>query len=91
MNVAQKDVYERASRAMFLLTKKCVTLHLPVDVMIDLFDKTVIPVLTYGCEIWGHENLNIIEPLEAHAGSSPRWSERASRQGTKQNQAGRPL
>ena len=64
MNVAQKDVYERASRAMFLLTKKCVTLHLPVDVMIDLFDKTVIPVLTYGCEIWGHECIGIIEKLQ---------------------------
>ena len=24
--------------------------------MLDLFDKTVVPVLLYGCEVWGYEN-----------------------------------
>ena len=51
--VAQKDLYSRASRAMFALLKKCNRLSLPLDIIFDLFDKTIVPVLTYGCEVWG--------------------------------------
>ena len=54
MDVAQHDLYNRASRAMFILLKKCNRLGLPFDIMFDLFDKTVVPILTYGCEVWGH-------------------------------------
>ena len=50
---AQIDLCTRASRAMFLLLKKANRLSLPLDVILDLFDKTVLPVLTYCCEVWG--------------------------------------
>ena len=63
-NVAQKDLFQRASRAMFALIKKGKTLHLPLDIMIDLFDKTVVPVLLYGCEIWGFQTIDLIEKLQ---------------------------
>jgi hypothetical protein len=63
-HVAQRDLYNRASRAMFLLMKKCKDYMLPVDLVIDLFDKTVLPVLTYGCEIWGFEINDIILKLQ---------------------------
>jgi hypothetical protein len=62
--VAQKDLCDRAARAMFSLMKKCNNLSLPADLMLDLFDKTVLPVLTYGCEIWGHEMLDIVLKLQ---------------------------
>ena len=26
-----------------------------------MFDKAIVPILTYGCEIWGFENLDILE------------------------------
>lgn len=52
-NVAQKDLTQRASKALFSLLKKAHHLSLPLDIVIDLFDKTVLPVLTYGCEVWG--------------------------------------
>ena len=63
-NVAQKDLFQRASRAMFALIKKSKNLHLPFDVILDLFDKTVVPVLIYGCEIWGFQTLEVIEKLQ---------------------------
>ena len=63
-NVAQKDLFQRASRAMFSLIKKSKTLHLPLDIMLDLFDKTVLPVLIYGCETWGFQTLDLIDKLQ---------------------------
>ena len=30
---------------------------------IDLFDKTVSPILLYGSEVWGYENIEILERL----------------------------
>ena len=64
MNVAQKDLYDRASRAMFGLLKKCNMLDLPIDITIDLFDSTILPILTYGCEIWGFQKYDIIQKLQ---------------------------
>ena len=34
-------------------------LKLPYDIIFDLFDKSVVPVLLYGREVWGYEN-NIV-------------------------------
>ena len=64
MIVAHRDLYERASRAMFALLKKCNTLNLPIDLILDLFDKTIVPILTYGCEVWGFEQLDILHRLQ---------------------------
>jgi hypothetical protein len=52
-SVAQHDLYNRASRAMFGLLKKCNRLSLPLELSIDLFDNIVLPVMSYGCEVWG--------------------------------------
>ena len=32
-----------------------------IDIVLDLFDKMILPILLYGCEIWGFENLDNIE------------------------------
>jgi hypothetical protein len=34
---------------------------LSIECQLDLFDKVVVPVLLYACEIWEYENINIIE------------------------------
>lgn len=39
--LAQKCLYDRASRTIFLLLRKCRKFMLPVDVQIDLFDKMI--------------------------------------------------
>ena len=64
MHVAQRDLYDRASRAMFSLMKKAKECMLPVDLTIDLFEKTVVPVLTYACEIWGYDMIDIVNKLQ---------------------------
>jgi hypothetical protein len=31
-----------------------------------MFDKTILPILLYGSEIWGFENVDIIERVHLH-------------------------
>ena len=39
-------------------------LNLPIDLQIDLFNKTVKPILLYGSEIWGYGNIDSIERVQ---------------------------
>ena len=48
-------------KAMFSLLSRCEVLELPLDITISLFDKLVVPIITYGSEIWGFSNLEQIE------------------------------
>ena len=54
-------VKDQATKAMFALLSKGRRLKLPIDIMLDLFDKTVVPVLLYGCEVWGYENNIVVD------------------------------
>ena len=49
---------------MFSLLRKARCLFLPLDVVLKLFNHIVVPIITYGCEIWGSENIDIIEKLQ---------------------------
>ena len=46
------------------MMKKCHNLNLPFDIQIDLFEKTIKPILLYGCEIWGFGNCDVIERVQ---------------------------
>ena len=59
----RKHIVEQAKKAMHLLFCRINNLYLPVDLQLQLFDHTVLPILTYACEIWGFENLDIIETV----------------------------
>jgi hypothetical protein len=63
-SVAQKNLYDRASKAMFALLRKIRKLFLPLDVQIDLFDKTVVPILLYGSEVWCPFMSNLASKLQ---------------------------
>ena len=60
----KKHLAEQANRALFSLLKKTRILHLPIDIQIELFNKTIRPILLYAYEIWGVGNLDIIEKVE---------------------------
>jgi hypothetical protein len=58
---SMKTLVSKATKAMFCLLKKARNLSLPLDCIINAFDVMIVPILLYGCEIWGYENVNIIE------------------------------
>lgn len=60
---ARKHVVEQSKKAMYLLFCRINNLKLPVDLQLKLFDHTVLPILTYACEIWGFENLEMLEKI----------------------------
>ena len=60
---ARKHVSQQARKAIYLLFAKASNADLPIDLTLKLFDHTVLPILTYGSEIFGYENLDIIEKV----------------------------
>ena len=57
----RKHVVAQAKKATHLLFYRINNIHLPLDLQLKLFGHTVVPILTYACEIWGFENTNLIE------------------------------
>ena len=53
----------RAKRAMFAIVTKSRRSSLALDVLFELFDRVVLPVVLYGSEIYGH-NDSCIKKLE---------------------------
>ena len=60
---ARKHIAQQAKKAMILLFTRINNLDLPIDLQLKLFDNTILPILTYACEIWGYENLDMIEKI----------------------------
>ena len=48
---------------MFALLNKSKELDLPIDLQLELFDSLILPILLYGCEVWGYENVLILDRL----------------------------
>ena len=59
----RKYITQQAKKAMILLFTRINNLDIPLDLQLKLFDHTVLPILTYSCEVWGYENLDIIEKV----------------------------
>ena len=60
---AKVHLVEQAKKAMHLLYKRIFNLDLPIDLQLQLFDHTIVPILTYSAEVWGYENTKIIEQV----------------------------
>ena len=57
----------QSRRAVFNLTPQARKLYLPVDIQCELCDQLVMPILLYGSEIRGFQNL---DPIERFYGTS---------------------
>ena len=53
----QSDLYKRALRAQFKLSKCFSSLTPKLDTLIHLFEHTIEPIVLYGSEIWGTVNI----------------------------------
>ena len=46
---------------MYAILKKCRQNKLSVECQLGLFDRSVLPILNYGSEVWGFENVYLLE------------------------------
>ena len=61
-----KAISKQASqgrKAFYSLYNKVKKLYLPVDISLELFDQLVLPVMLYGCEVWGYSDLKELDIL----------------------------
>ena len=58
---AMRHNVNHAKKVLHLLYKRINNLHIPIDLQLHLFDHTVLPILLYGCEVWGFSDLNMID------------------------------
>lgn len=58
---AKRPIAAQANKACFNLLLNANRLHLPIDLQIDLFSKTVNSIVMCGSEIWGYRHIDIIE------------------------------
>ena len=58
---AMKHNVVQAKKAMHLLYKRIRNINIPIDLQLKLFDQTIVPILLYGCEVWGFQNTQLIE------------------------------
>ncbi len=59
--VCQEILCQQGRRTMCSLIAKCRKFNLPVDLQLELFDTMLLPVLMYGCKIWGYKIHKAIE------------------------------
>lgn len=64
-NKTRKSLVEQAEKALHFLYTRISNIDLPVDLILKLFDHTIVPILTYNCEVWGYENSDIIEQVHS--------------------------
>lgn len=60
---ARKHLCDQANKALFAVLQKGNRLNLPPDLQLKLFDEAIEPILLYGSEIWGYEDIKIIESI----------------------------
>ena len=60
---AMKKQLDQGRKAQFSMLVKARNLDLPIDIQCKLFEAVVFPTLLYGCEVWGFQNIDMLELL----------------------------
>ncbi|MES9884249.1 MAG: reverse transcriptase family protein [Sedimenticola sp.] len=60
---ARQHIAQQARKAMHLLYKRIRYFQLPIDLQLQIFDHTILPIMLYGSEVWGFENSKLFENL----------------------------
>ena len=60
---ARDKLMDQARKALYCLYRKLRNISIPIDLQFKLFDTLILPILTYGSEIWGYENTKQLEKL----------------------------
>lgn len=55
---------EQANKALTVLLRKITHLNLSVDLQLDLFNTMIKPIILYASEIWGFNNIKILEKIQ---------------------------
>jgi hypothetical protein len=58
------NLKQQATKAMYFLLSKSKDHYLSVECKLKMFDSMVLPILLYGCEIWGYENNDICNSVQ---------------------------
>ena len=62
--VKPRNIYVNKPKSLcMVLLEKIRLFNLPISCQFDLFDKVVLSVLIYGCEVWGYEDLLVVERI----------------------------
>ena len=65
---AKRLLHDKTSKAMYSLIQKGRKLNLPTDIMLNLFDIYVEPILMYCYEVRGYKNVDILEKVHTKFG-----------------------
>ena len=61
---SKQALAKQATRAMYSLLRKIKKFLLLIDTQIELFEKTVKPIILYGCELWAFESNEVLEKVQ---------------------------
>ena len=53
-----------SQKSMFATLSNCKASNIPIDLVIELFDKIVMPCMLYGGEVFGFKNIAVLERLQ---------------------------
>ena len=53
--ITKTKLCQEATKAMDFVLSKAKDSNLSTECTLKLFDSIVLPIMLYGCEIWGHE------------------------------------
>ena len=59
----RKKLIEQAQKALYSIYKLIRNESIPIDLQLKMFDSMIEPILLYGSEVWGYENLKTIEQI----------------------------